>query len=236
MDVMLVAAPREMIESRIDTVERIGLEAVAIDLEAFALQRALMDCNRSRYDDGQLRALVDIGAAHTEVSIVTGTTFSLTRSIQIAGDTFSDVLKNQLRMDTAEAEKRKSEMDMSLILTGGPSEALEGPKAIQSVLDELLREIRRSINFYQSQLPEGTEAQPLQEIILTGGSSAMNGLASYMTARLATETRVADVFDNPIFEAAPEAAPWLQEQAPRLGTAMGLAVKEYLNTPLTGKG
>lgn len=235
MDVMLVAAPREMVESRIDTLERLGLEAVAIDLEAFALQRSLVDCNRRHYDDGQLRAMVDIGASHTEVTILNGSSFALTRSIQIAGDTFTDVLKNQLRCDLADAESRKYEMDLSLILSGGPMAALEAPKAIQSVLDELLREIRRSINFYQSQLPEGAEPKPLQEIVLAGGSAQLGGLAAYMTARLATETRVADVFDNPLFEAAPEAATWLQEQAPSLGVALGLAVKEYMSSPLASK-
>ena len=54
MDVMLVAAPREMINSRIDAVERAGLEAVSVDLEAFALQRALVDCNRRQFEDGAI--------------------------------------------------------------------------------------------------------------------------------------------------------------------------------------
>ena len=41
MDVTLVAAPNEMVNSRIETIELAGLEAVSIDVEAFALQRVL---------------------------------------------------------------------------------------------------------------------------------------------------------------------------------------------------
>ena len=236
MDVMLVAAPREMVDSRVEALERAGLEAVSIDLEAFALQRSLVDCNRRLFEDGNLRAIVDLGAAHTEVSLLSGTTFALTRSIPIAGDTFTDALKNQLRVDLAEAERRKMEIDLTVMLGGSADpEMTETVKSVQSVLDELLREIRRSVNYYQSQLPEGTQAQPLQEILLAGGSAAMGGLAPYITARLGTPARIADPFESPLFDSAPEATQWLREQAPRLGTGLGLAIKEFMHSPMAAK-
>lgn len=236
MEVMLVAAPREMVDSRVDTLERAGLEAVAIDLEAFALQRALVDAGRSRWEDGSLRALVDMGAAHTEVTILAGATFVFTRSIPIAGDAFTDALRNHLRVEEDAAERRKMDVDMTALIEGtGSPDVVEAARAIQSVLDELLREIRRSINYYQSQLPEGTPVATLNEIVLSGGSSQLGGLAPYMTARLATEARVANAFDNPIFQANAEAGPWLREQAPRLGAALGLAIKEYMPSPMAPK-
>ncbi|MES2461952.1 MAG: type IV pilus assembly protein PilM [Armatimonadota bacterium] len=235
MNVMLVAAPREMVESRIDVVERTGLEAVSVDIEAFALQRALVDCNRNQYNDGALRAFVDMGASHTEVTLVAGTSFGLTRSINISGNSFTDAIKNQLRLDGAEAERRKTEVDLNFLLnpaSAPDTQSVEAPRAIQSVLDELLREVRRSINFYQSQQPEASEPKPLAEILLSGGNSQLGGLAPYMMARLGTEVRLADVFDSAAFEAAPESETWLREQAPWLTTAAGLAVKEHLATPM----
>lgn len=236
MDVMLVAAPREMVDSRTDTAERAGLDAVAIDLEAFALQRALVDTNRAAFGDGSLRALVDIGASHTEVTLMNGTVFALTRSIPIAGDTFTDSLKNYLRVDNAEAEQRKLEIDLNVLIAGGEPDAMDTARSVQSVLDELLREVRRSVNYYQSQLGDGQPAAPLTEIILAGGSAQMGGLAPYVTARLTVEARIANPFTASAYDAAPEAAAWLADQAPRLGTCLGLAVKEYMNAPLTAKG
>ena len=236
MNVMLVAAPKEMVESRIDSVERAGLDAVSLDIESFCLIRSLFECNWSQYNDGAMRALVDIGAAHTEVTIVVGTGFQLTRSLSIAGDTFTDALKNQLRVDLAEAELRKMEVDLNVLVQGSEDPAAyEGPRALQNILDELLREIRRSINYYQSQLPEGQAAQPLAEIVLAGGSAKMRGIAQYMTARLGIDVRVGDPFANPSIEAAPDAAQWLQSQAPILGTALGLAVKDYMIAPASVK-
>jgi type IV pilus assembly protein PilM len=232
MNVMLVAAPREMVESRIAAVERAGLEAVSVDIEAFALQRALVDCNVHHYNDGGMRALVDIGAAHTEVSLLSGTTFALSRSIPIAGDTLTGVLKTQLYCDAPEAEQRKAAADMAALLEGGASpEEAEAPRLLQPMLDELLREIRRSIQFFQSQLPEGSEAQPLREIVLSGGGAQLRNLAAYMNARLGTEVRLGNPFANPLFETHAEAASFLDDQHPRLAVALGLAVKEHLYAP-----
>lgn len=231
LNVMLVAAPKEMVDSRIAVVERAGLDVVSADLESFALIRSLVETQYARYNDGNLRALVDIGAGHTEVTILLGTRFQLTRAVSIAGDTFTDALKNQLRIDTAEAETRKAELDLNVLIQGSDNpQDYEAPRAVQNVIDELLREVRRSIVFYQSQLPEGTPQQNITEMILAGGSAQMLGLAQYVTARLGLEARVGDPFENPGIEAAPEAMQWLRSQAPRLGCALGLATKDFMST------
>ncbi|MBC7807760.1 MAG: type IV pilus assembly protein PilM [Akkermansiaceae bacterium] len=231
LNIMLVAAPKEMVESRIAAVERAGLDVVSADLESFALIRSLIETQYARYNDGNLRALVDIGAGHTEVTILLGTRFQLTRAVSIAGDTFTDALKNQLRVDVAEAETRKAELDLNVLIQGSDNpQDYEAPRAVQNVIDELLREVRRSIVFYQSQLPEGTPQQNISEMILAGGSAQMMGLAQYVTARLGLEARVGDPFENPGIEAAPEAMQWLRTQAPRLGCVLGLAMKDFMGT------
>lgn len=244
MDVMLVAAPREMVESRIDVVERAGLEAVAMDMEAFSLQRSLIDGSQSRYDDSGLRALVDIGASHTEVTILSGARFALTRSVPIAGDHFTETLKNNLRVDALEAARLKTEVDLNVLVQGTPADPttqeearlMDAVRGVQGTLDELLREVRRSINFYQSQLGEGVAQQTLVEIILSGGTSKIKGMDAYVTARLATKTRVGDPLESGSpFMASPESADWLAEQAPQLGVALGLAVKEFMPSPIAPK-
>jgi type IV pilus assembly protein PilM len=236
MEVMLIAAPRDMVNSRVEAVDMAGLEAVAVDTEAFALQRSLVDTNRAAFEDDNLRALVDIGANHTEVTLLSGPKFALTRSVPIAGGTFTDALKNYLRVDEAEAERRKTEVSLSVLLEGGEPEAMEAARSVQSVLDELLREVRRSVNYYQSQGNEVNQGQTLTQILLAGGSAQMGGIAPYVTARLTVETLVINPFAGTAFDAAPEASQWLSEQAPRLGVALGLSVKEYMTVPVSRKG
>jgi type IV pilus assembly protein PilM len=236
MEVMLIAAPREMVNSRVEAVEMAGLEAIAVDTEAFALQRSIVDANRLAFNDANLRALVDIGATHTEVTLLSGPKFALTRSVPIAGATFTDALKNYLRVDEAEAERRKTEVSLFTLLEGGEPEAMEAARSVQTVLDELLREVRRSVNYYQSQGGDAKEGQTLSQILLAGGSAQMAGIAPYVTARLTVEATVVNPFAGSTYDAAPEAAQWLSEQAPRLGVALGLSVKEFMSVPVSRKG
>lgn len=232
MDVMLVAAPREMVESRIAAVESAGIDVVAVDLEAFALQRAVVDCRRSMWDDGKLRALVDIGAAHTEVTLLQGATFALTRSITIAGDAFTETLRARLGGDTEAAEARKRDVDLRVLIDGGSDQEVAVARALQATTDELLREIRRSINYYQAQIAEAVEAEALAEIVLSGGSSQMNGIAPYIEARLTTPTRIASAMTNPVFGAVGGAEPTADGP---LDLALGLSIKEFVTGPLADK-
>lgn len=236
MDVMLVATTRELVDSRVAVAEMAGLDAIAVDIESFASLRAIVDLFPDDFADDNLRAIVDIGASHTEVILVSGPEFALTRSIPIAGDSFSDALKNQLRIEFSEAEARKQEVDMGALVSGeGMPEAIEMARVLQATVDELLREIRRSINYFQSQLADEGTTINLAEILLIGGSSQMRNIATYMSARLGLPTRLCDPFSSPLIETTPEADEWLQEQGSGLTTALGLALKEHLNKSLGGK-
>jgi type IV pilus assembly protein PilM len=236
IDVMLVGTSREIVESRVAVAQLADLDAVAVDIESFAIMRAIVDLSPDDFADENLRAIVDIGASHTEVIILSGPDFALTRSIPISGDTFADALKNQLRIEASEAELRKREIDMGALITGeGTPEGVEMARIVQTTIDELLREIRRSINYFQSQLTEEGVSTNLSEILLVGGSSQMSNIAAYMSARLGINTRLCDPFASARIETSPEAEEWLQEQGPSLTAALGLAMKEYLNPTASGK-
>ncbi|WP_395088465.1 type IV pilus assembly protein PilM [Armatimonas sp.] len=236
MDVMLVGTSRDLVESRVAVAQLAGLEAIAVDIESFAILRAIVDTAPDDFADENLRAIVDIGAAHTEVIILSGPDFALTRSIPISGDTFADALKNQLRIEHSEAELRKQDVDMGALITGeGSPESIELSRIIQTTMDELLREIRRSINYFQSQLADEGVTANLSEILLVGGSAQIRNLAAYMSARLGIPTRLCDPFASSQLETSPEAEEWLQEQGPSLTAALGLALKEFTGPQLGSK-
>ena len=105
-------------------------------------------------------------------------------------------------------------------------------------MDELLREVRRSTNYYQSQLtdpansnlPAGITAETgggaVSKIIMTGGSARMRGLEAYMSARLGLPVEVWNVFDNPALDTTAFAPSFLAENAAVLTTGIGLALKD----------
>ena len=239
MSVMLVAAPIDMVESRLAVLTQAGLEPVGVDIEAFALQRALVDLSPTRPGEGTTLALLDIGATTTDVNIVTNGLFALTRSIPIAGDSFTQALKTVAPGEGWNAlEEIKARVDMTTLLQpDADPESATLARAIQPALDELLREVRRSTNYYQSQLsdpansilPAGTTSQtsgPVARIIITGGSAKMKGLEAYMAARLGIPVEVWDPFAGPALDTAPMTPGFIEENHPLLVTGVGLALKE----------
>jgi len=227
LEVMLVAAPRAMVESRVATIERVGLDITAVDLEAFSAQRAIMELDTADYRDKSLRALVDIGASHTEVTLISGSDFVLTRSVPIAGNTFSHGLVQHYGLDFKDAELRKQWVDMSVLVTGlGSRDDVELAKIVQVSVDDLLREIRRSIQFFQSQLSETGQAIHLAEILLTGGASQMRGLPEFVSARLGISSRMVDPMVGSRLLIDAQAEDEVQRYGPSFGIALGLALKE----------
>lgn len=234
MDVTLVAAPNEMINSRLATLELAGLEPVAIDIEAFALQRALIDVSPTRPGEGTAIALLDVGAVSTDVTIVSDGYFALTRNIPIAGDHFTTAIKTARRIEWEQAEEIKYSADMSALLSpDSDSEALALARTIQPVLDELLREVRRSINYFHSQVNEGgivlhgsPDAKQVAKLVLSGGSARLAGLESYMSARLGTQVEIWNIFENPSFQSSAVAPDLAASGHPSFALCVGLAVKE----------
>jgi type IV pilus assembly protein PilM len=247
MRVLLVVAPREMIDAQVRTLELAGLEPLAIEVEAFALYRALFEINRVAMArlEGHPAAIVDLGASHTNLYIVSGDGYFLTRNIPIAGDAFTQTVRSTLHCSWSEAERFKRTVDFRQLLkrrsarsraTTSEEEAVpEGAgsgkeeavlKALQGQADELLREVRRSLHYYQSQFPEGSPQAQVTGLVITGGSSQLSGFAEYAAARLGLEVEAGDPFNNPDFDTAHISAEALHMFAPVLGIAVGLAVRE----------
>lgn len=241
MSVMLVAAPNEMVESRLAALTLAGLEPVAVDVEAFALQRALVDLSPTKPGEGITLALLDIGATTTDVNIITNGMFALTRNIPIAGDSFTQALKSvRPEADWATLEALKTEVDMASLLQpdADPGTAALA-RAMQPALDELLREVRRSTNYYQSQLadeansilPPGINAQAagaVSTLVITGGSAKIKGLETYMAARLGIPVETWNPFENPAFDASRFAPSFVEDNHALLVTGIGLALKELV--------
>lgn len=250
MGVMLVAAPSDMVESRLAALVEAGLEPVAVDVEAFALQRALLDLTATQPARGTTLAVLDMGAVTTDVNIVADGHFALTRTIAIAGDNFTQALKSASpSTDWDELEILKTQVDMSVLLTPeADPEKVALARAVQPVMDELLREVRRSMNYYQSQLGDLAASNlpanlrpdagggAVSRIVLTGGSARIGGLETYMSARLGVAAEVWNVFDNPAFDTLAFSPDFLEENRTVLTVGLGLAVKELAEAaPAKGK-
>ena len=229
MNVMLVAAPQELVDSRVSVIQAAGLEPVAIDVEAFAIIRSLAQYDMTGEFLNRAVALVDMGATHTDVNIVTNGMFALTRSIPIAGDSFTNAIKAMTGLTCEEAENLKCQMaaaEPPIETISSQEVSSNAWRVVQPLLDELLREIRRSVHFYQSQFPEGSEQTSVSKIILSGGTSRMPGMAAYVESKLSIPAEVRNPFSGQLIDPGKFSGEFIDEYGPMFVVGTGLALKE----------
>lgn len=220
MDVLVVAAPKEVVESRIKACEEAGLEVDVVDVEPFCVYRSLLESEMPSEYTGKTIALVDIGSSNTSMSVVTDGQFAMARSLPQGGRTMTDALKNYFKLSDEDAESGKAQLDIAeLAQEVGPK---ENPpiRVVQPHIDDLIREVRRSLNYFQSQAQEGGP-KSVDAVVLAGGGAKMAGLADYFSHKLGIPASSVGVLDNPRFSGGLEEA----EHGFDLAVASGLAMR-----------
>jgi type IV pilus assembly protein PilM len=245
LDVLLVAAPNEMVNSRVEAMERAGLEPVAVDIEAFALLRSL---TAAGFDLSEPMAVLNMGAAFTDFHILFDENIALTRSIPMGGAMLTQAIVSAANVTVEEAELLKEQMDLqpappfvshAAAVEDGyepPAPAPPPPgldmamQVTMPFLDEILREVRRSLNFYHSQFPEGASQANVTRLLLCGGTARMRGLAGFLEERLSVPVAVLDLFNATGHLAGVDVEgptrDWLRGRSADLAIAAGLALKE----------
>jgi type IV pilus assembly protein PilM len=226
LNAVLVAAPRGMVETKVVAIEQAGLEPLSVDVEAFALLRALQCLPDSGIPAEGTVALLDMGASHTEINLITNGDLALTRTIPIAGNNLTVAIRNARGCTDEEAEEMKFSVDLQALMEQSDESRDDAAlRAVQPLVDELLREIRRSINYYQSQLPDGSDAT-VDTLILTGGTARMKGLVDYTKSRLNVTAIVGSPVLSSMYGFSSDPSGISVDDVPLLAVGLGLALKE----------
>ena len=233
MRVMLVAAPRDMVDSQVEAIEVAGLDPAAVEIQPFAMMRGILATNGTSAEQGETTAVLGIGAAYTDITIMKDGMFILSRMIPIAGDAFTEAIKNALDIDTDEANQLK-ETAMQVVsseeerATLDPA-AQQASRAIEPLLDELIREVRRSLAYhdYQQQAPDaGAGDLGVNRLLLSGGSAKLPRIHEYFQSQLGVPVEVVNIFGNGSVRAQGMNQDYLQSHAPTLLVGAGLALRE----------
>ncbi len=221
--VLLVAAPKDIVRSRIAACEAAGLEVDGVDVEMFAIYRSLLETDLDFDAANQTFAIVDIGASSTTISVVDLGVFTMSRSIPYGGNALTEALVNTFKMDPADAESGKAQLNLKPLIN--PTGEKEAPPlvALQPHIDDLVREIRRSLNYFQSQQAEVGADRQVQRLVLAGGGAKLGGLAEYVENRLGLPTVASGVFDIPRFIS----PGFIEDSGLDLAVAAGLAMRPF---------
>lgn len=97
--------------------------------------------------------------------------------------------------------------------------------AIAPILGDFLAEVRRSVEFYRGRAQDGK----IDEIVLCGGTARIKNLDKFLSQELGIPVSVADPLSHQEALVRRYSAPYLQEVAPLMTVAIGLAIRDMID-------
>ncbi len=192
--VLLVVAYRELIDRYVAACRKAGLQLVGIDLEAFALLRALSDEQPDQPQDGAAPAAlvaVSIGHDRSTFAVSDGRICEFTRVLDWGGGKLDVAVARALDLAPSEAEPFKRAVGLEGVdVPEGLTEAqtTAARDAIRREVQTFARELVSSLQFYQNQ----PGSLSIAEIVVTGGTAHLEGLADQLQKLIGVRVRVGD--------------------------------------------
>jgi type IV pilus assembly protein PilM len=190
--ILLVVAYRELIDRYVAACKKAGLRLAGIDLEAFALLRALGE-PRSDEDAPADAAVVVVSIGHerSTFAVSDGRVCEFTRVLEWGGSTLDVAIARELALAPSEAEPVKKAL--SLASTSAPEgltpeQAEAAREAVRRQLQTFARELVSSLQFYQNQ----PGSLGIGEIVITGGTAHLRGLADELQKLIGVRVTVGD--------------------------------------------
>jgi type IV pilus assembly protein PilM len=215
MDVMLVAAKKDTIDTFGNLLRSAGLNPAVIEVDSFAMGNAY-ELNYGNGDSEGCTALIDIGAEKMNINILRRGTPALTRDASFGGRQITERIQRDQVLTFEQAEALK--------LSGGadPEAAKAVEAACQPVLSAWAAEIGRSIELFSATYP----SDRIERIVLSGGSSRVSGLVELLSSQTGVAVEMFNPFarvehDEKTFDRA-----YLDYVGPQFAISTGLALRK----------
>jgi type IV pilus assembly protein PilM len=220
--VLLVVAHRELVERYVAACQKAGVRLVGIDLEAFALLRAVGPTPEAIAGDDAGAVVVSIGHDRSTLAVSDGAVCEFTRVLPWGGAALNAAIATALELDESEAEQIKHavSLDSSAQLSAELSQDVfsAARTAMQAQLQAFSRDLVASLRYYQEQ----PGSLGIGEIVLTGGSSQLAGLDTELQRLIGVRVRVGD----PLEHVKPERKGRKDVPTGSLAAAIGLGIED----------
>lgn len=207
VDVLLVAAPKTLVEKHIKIASLAGLTVSTVETELLALSRSIAPPSTTCI-------VMDLGATSSDMAVVKGGQVLFVRSVATAGNAFSRAVSTGLSIDMNKAEDYKKSYGLDEgQLEGKVRQALE--PAVRIVVDE----VKKAIQYYKTEL-KGQDQ--ISAVILSGGAAGMPEIVPYLAERLGIETDLGNPFTK--LKGTERLSKSFSSYSPLYAVAVGLAM------------
>jgi type IV pilus assembly protein PilM len=210
MNVLLVAAKRELVENRVSLLSEAGLEPALIDVDAFAIHNAF----ELNHPDGMqgVVGLVNIGHEVTNVNILEDAVPVLTRDLPVGTRRFREDLQREKQLSAEESER----------VIQGQAQSADLGSYVDARGEEIAVGVERAAAFLAT---ASRSSGGLTRVYTSGGGARIPGLNEALANRLRVPVEIANPLQrlkvaDSVFDVVAA-----DEVAPLLMLAVGLALR-----------
>jgi type IV pilus assembly protein PilM len=225
MDVLVVAAQKDLVLSQASAIQFAGLTAGAVEVEPFAMLHAMIPDDDPRSQ--QNIAIINVGASTTSINITKGGFVPFTRNVPIGGAAFTKAIATGLNISLDEAETMTREKAAIL----SQRDAAPVPPTVTRIfnvitppLTELVTEIHKSLDYFRTRF----RGEVIESVILGGGTARLANLDVFLGHELGLPVTIANPLALGTYNPADFPAEYLTDIGPSLIVAAGLALYDLL--------
>jgi type IV pilus assembly protein PilM len=215
MDVIIVAAKKDIVNSYLDALVGAGLNVVIMDVDSFALE-TMYEANYE-YENNEIVVIVNIGASITNINVIKDGVSIFTRDFSLGGNSITEALQEKYKITFDEAEKIKIAG-----LPGNDKDNVELRKNILDYAEPIYSEIERSIDYFRSTFG----GEYIKHVYLSGGSAKINDVTTILSQKLNIETEIINPFLKIGYNKKNIDAKTLESIRPVAAVAVGLGLRK----------
>ncbi len=185
LELLVVATPRNIIDSSIKFLESVGFEPVALEPTMNAAARLFSIADLAR---AEASLLIDFGSVAIDIAVFDQSMF-VNSTVSGGSDTLTNLVAKKLNITPSEAYVIKSQYGLG---PGTKAEVIL--EASRPILEPMVREVRKIMRYYDEHA--AGRHRKISQIITTGGGANMRGLNEYLARELGVPTRRLDPWPN----------------------------------------
>lgn len=185
LELLLVAASKNIIDSYLKLLESLSLEPVAFEPTINAASR-LVQMQEGASKEPAI--IVDIGSVTTDIAVF-DKTLLVSTAVSSGGDNITNAIAQNLHLSHEQASGLKNEYGISY--SEKQQRVLD---AIRPQMEGLVHEIEKSIRYYSERAAQS--GSKIAQIITVGGGSVMPGLNQYLAKELRLPAHSVDAWQK----------------------------------------
>ena len=181
VEVLLVAAKNQIMQSYIDLLYEAGLKPVTVDVVSFAMNNCFAQESVSRPNVGTV-ALVNMGHNLTNVTFIKDGIYHSSRDVSTAGDFFNKTLQRNLGVSAEDA----------INLLKGRTSQNSDLQAIKQNIEYAAKELATGIDLAFSYFRSSEKSDVIDKVVLSGGGAYIPEITTFLEKHFQTSIEVSN--------------------------------------------